>query len=312
MAPRTKTRAASAGFGLFFRRQYLLWWIFAVNFVLAAMATLPAAADFAGVLGHSLAGQPLVSRFDADVLIQLMTQPQIGGRGAFALFPLVFFVFMLLAEGGVLLSYRQDRRFHAAEFFAAGGRFFWRFVRLSIWLLIVLTPLLLAWGAVYRWSGRLATDSPNPLAGFRVELAGGLLLVLVFLAVRLWFDMAQVRIVAQDERSVLRALRWALRSTARHFGSLYWLFLRISVAGWIEMALLFWIWMDFVPHEHMGLSFLLAQLSLLLWLGARLWQRAGETVWYARRIDSTPLEPIAPPEPPAAPPEPMAPGTLQM
>lgn len=290
---------------LLWRRQYLLWWIFAVNFALAALGAIPAAVHLAGVLGNSLAGQRLVTQFDLGVFLELMMKPQVSGGASLALFPLIFFVFMLLAEGGVLLSYREDRKFRAGEFFGAGGRYFWRFARMMICLMVILIPLLLIWRAVYDWSGRLASDSPNPLAGFHVEVIGGGIFVLVLLAVRLWFDMAQVRIVAEDERSAVRALRWALGTTARHFGSLYWLFLRISVAAWIEMGLLFWIWMNHVPHEHMGLSFLVAQISLLLWLAARLWQRAGETIWYRRRIDAEAVVSPVAPEPPTI--EPAAP-----
>ena len=281
-----RTRSASAGFRLMLRRHYMLWWIFAVNFVLAALATLPAAASMAGVMGHSLYSNRLVTGFDAGVLIELLMRPQVHGGTTLTLFPLIFLVFMLLAEGGILLSYRQDRRLGTGEFFGAGGKFFWRFVRLMLCLLVVLVPVFLAWGAVSRWSDRLASDSPHPYAGFQVELAGGIILLLVFLALRLWFDMAQVRLVASDERSVLRALRWALGTTLRSFVSLYWMFLRISVASWIAMAAIFWIWMHFVPHQHIGLSFLLGQLALLFWLAARLWQRAGETVWYERRIET--------------------------
>ncbi len=282
------TRSASAGFGLLFRRQYLLWWIFAVNFVLAAMATLPAAASIAGVMGHSFYSNRLLTGFDVGVLTELMMRPQVHGGASLTLFPLIFFVFMLLAEGGILLAYRQDRRLGTGEFFGAGGKFFWRFVRLALCLLVLLVPVMLVWHGITTWADELSANSPNPLTGFRVELGGGIVLLLVFLALRLWVDMAQVHVVASDERSVLRALRWAFGTTVRHFGSLYWLFLRISVAAWVELALLFWIWMDYVPHEHMGLSFLLGQIALLLWLAARLWQRAGETVWYARRIETVP------------------------
>jgi hypothetical protein len=281
-----RTRAASAGFGLMLRRHYILWWIFAVNFALAALATLPAAASMAGVMGHSLYSNRLVAGFDASVLIELIMRPQVHGGGTLALFPLIFLVFMLLAEGGILLSYRQDRRLDTGEFFGAGGKFFWRFVRLIVCMLVVLVPMYFGWGALYNWSDRLASNSPNPYAGFRVELAGGVVFLLVFLALRLWFDMAQVRLVATDERSVLRALRWAFGTTLRSFGSLYWLFLRISLAAGIVMAGIFWVWINFVPHEHMGLSFLLGQFALLFWLAARLWQRAGETVWYERRIET--------------------------
>lgn len=281
-----RTRAASAGFGLLLRRQYLLWWVFAVNFVLAALATLPAAASMAGVMGHSFYSNRLVTGFDVGVLAELLMRPQVHGGATLTLFPLIFFVFMLLAEGGILLSYRQDRRLGAGEFFGAGGKFFWRFVRLMLCLLVLIIPVSWAWHAVSHWSNSLSSNSPNPYAGFQVELAGGIILLLIFFALRLWFDMAQVRLVASDERSVLRALRWAFGATLRHFLSLYWLFLRIAVISGIVVAVIFWIWMRFVPHEHMGLSFLLGQLALLVWLAARLWQRAGETVWYERRIET--------------------------
>ncbi|MDE3136263.1 MAG: hypothetical protein KGL59_06795 [Acidobacteriota bacterium] len=281
-----RTRAASAGFGLLLRRQYLLWWIFAVNFVLAALATLPTALSMAGVMGHSLYSNRLVTGFDVGVLIELLMRPQVNGGTTLALFPLVFLVFMLLVEGGILVSYRQDRRLGTGEFFGAGGKFFWRFVRLMVCMLAVLVPLFFAWGALSNWSDRLSSNSPNPYAGFQLELSGGVIFLLVFLALRLWFDMAQVRLVATEERSVLRALRWALGTTLRSFGSLYWLFLRISLTSWIVLVVVVWIWMNFVPHEHMGLSFLLGQFVLLFWLAARLWQRAGETVWYERRIET--------------------------
>ena len=42
----------------------------------------------------------------------------------------LFFLFMLFVTGGILESYRQDRRLTTGEFFAASGAFFWRFVRL--------------------------------------------------------------------------------------------------------------------------------------------------------------------------------------
>ena len=99
-----RTRASSAGVGLLFRRQYLLWWVFAVNFVLAALATLPAAASMAGVMGPSLYLNRLVTGFDVSVLIELLMRPQVHGGTTLTLFPLIFFFFMLLAEGGILLS----------------------------------------------------------------------------------------------------------------------------------------------------------------------------------------------------------------
>jgi hypothetical protein len=38
---------------------------------------------------------------------------------------------MILVTGGILETYRQDRRLNTGDFFAASGAFFWRFVRLD-------------------------------------------------------------------------------------------------------------------------------------------------------------------------------------
>jgi len=97
--------------------------------------------------------------------------------------------------------------------------------------------------------------------------------------------------VAEGERAMRRTLWRALKLTAANFGSLFWLYLRISLVAWAGLVLAGWVWVKFVPAESVGLSFLLGQAVVLLWLATRLWQRASETLWYQRRF---------PPAPPAS------------
>jgi hypothetical protein len=197
---------------------------------------------------------------------------------------LVFFIFMLFVEGGLLEVYRLDRRLTKGEFFEASGRFFWRFVRLLILLLIVLIPVGIVNNLTTRASHALDERSPSPIPGIWVRLLGLLLVLFLMQAVRLWFDMAQVRAVADDERAIRRALGRAFKITFGNLGSLYWMYLRISIVAWLAMAALLWIWIRLVRPEWIGVSFLLTQLMLLSWLGTRLWQRASETIWYQRRV----------------------------
>jgi len=196
---------------------------------------------------------------------------------------LVFFIFMLFVEGGLLELYQLDRRLTKGEFFEASGRFFWRFVRLLIMLLIVLIPVVIVNNLTTRASHYVDERSPSPVPGIWVRLIGLLVVLLLTQAVRLWFDMAQVRAVAEDERAIRRALGRAFKITFMNFGSLYWMYLRISIVAWLAMAALLWIWARLVRPEWIGISFLLTQLILLSWLATRLWQRASETIWYQRR-----------------------------
>jgi len=299
-----------AGLGLVWRRQSLLWWIFLVNFLLAGMgaATLMQAAG--PVLDHSLQSLAFVHSFNPFVFASLQSEAHgiSTARVASTCLILVFFVFMLFVEGGVLETYRLDRGLSKGEFFEASGRFFWRFVRLLILLLIALIPV----GIVYRSTtgATLLLDqrSPSPIPGVWTQFIGLLTVLFLLQAVRLWFDMAQVRAVAEDERAIRRALGRAFKITFGNFGSLYWLYLRISSIAWLAMALLGWFWLRIVRPEWIGASFVITQVMVLSWLGTRLWQRASETIWYRQQapaatkaVESAPLPLHVPTVEPAAP-----------
>ncbi len=274
------------GAALVWRRQSVLWWIFLVNFVLALIGTVPLALRLAPILDHSLAAERLVRGFDPVVLIELATQPSrpFNAAAAPALLSVVFLVFMVFIEGGLLKLYWLDRKLTAAEFFEACGGFFWRLVRLALLSLVGFVPLFFLAGVVVKWSGKLAENAAAPRLGFWVEAIGLLVVLFLLLAVRLCFDMAQVRLVAENEPRAARALRRAFSLTRRNFFALYWLYLRPSMLAWVFFAGISWLAVKFVPPQAIAASFLLGELILLVWLGTRLWQRAGEIVWYSRNF----------------------------
>jgi len=278
----TDNSAFRAGASLVWRRQSVLWWIFAVNFLLAFMAARPFAAEISPVLDHSLQAQTLVHGFDPIIVSSLFMEAKgTSAAGTASLyFVVIFFVFMLFVEGGVLEVYWLDRSLTKGEFFEASGRFFWRFVRLLALLMIVLIPVGIVYRLVSRASDALRERIANPMPGVWVQFIGLILVLFLMEAVRLWFDMAQVRAVAEDEPAMRRALRWGLKITWGNFGSLYWIYLRISIVAWLVMALLIVVWVKLVRPEWVGDSFVITQLMTLSWLGTRLWQRASETLWY--------------------------------
>jgi hypothetical protein len=299
-----------AGVGLVWRRQNVLWWIFAVNFVLAGMGAAVFMQQVSPVLDHSLQSRALVHGFDFVVFSALlMAAHGVSAAGtASVCLVLVFFVFMLFVEGGLLEVYRLDSKLTKGEFFEASGRFFWRFVRLLVMLLIVLIPAGIVNNLTGRASHLLDERSPSPVPGIWVRLIGLVVVLFLMQTARLWFDMAQVRAVAEDERAMRRALGRAFKITFGNFGSLYWIYLRISILAWLLMAGLLWIWVRLVRPESIAISFLLTQLIVLSWLGTRLWQRASETIWYQRSYPTVPkgTEPVLAP-PPAPTLEPAAP-----
>jgi hypothetical protein len=279
--------AVMAGARLVWRRQRVLGLVYSVNLLLALPAALRTNRSLGGVLNNSLASERLAKGFDLTAFLELLAQPEVSPAQLVmgsVVSSFLFFVFFLFATGGVLEVYRRDQSLGAAEFFAACGGFFWRFVRLLLFLVVALVPAGILAGLVTRVSGRLASDAPREMLGFGVEMGGFLLLWVLLVAIRLWFDMAQVRAVAEGERAMRRTLWRALKLTGRNFGSLFWLYLRISLVAWAGLALAAWVWVKFVPAGSVGLTFLLGQAVVLLWLATRLWQRASETLWYQRRF----------------------------
>ena len=49
------------------------------------------------------------------------------------------------------------------------------------------------------------------------------------MCIRLWFDMAQVRAVVEEETGMWRNAGRAFKLTFSNFGSLFWMYLRISI-----------------------------------------------------------------------------------
>jgi len=284
----------SAGAALIWRRQGILWWVFAVNVVLAALGTMPAVHALKSALGNSLAGEQLVKGFDLGMFYELTRLPQVSlmrFTEPSYLFAGLFALFMLFVSGGILEVYRQDRRLNTGDFFAASGAFFWPFVRLMLFSLVPFVFLGNLYLAVGKLSDRVGDRFVADQEGFWVEAAGTIVVVLLVLFVRLWFDIAKVRAVAQNERRMWRNMWKALGITGRELWSLLWMYLRISLIAWITLLVGFLIWTK-LPPTAIPATFLLLELVLLVQLAARLWQMASAMTWYKRHAEMVPADTV--------------------
>ena len=272
----------SDGSSRVWRHQRILWWLFVVNLVLGHLSIFAMVTRWAGVLDHSLSADQLYHGFNLGRYIELAMQPGIGFGTAspgIAAFAIIFFVFMLFVTGGILEAYRSPYKISTADFFQASGACFWRFVCLLIMFVIVLIPVAIAANAIKDWSGDLSTNAAPEKLGFWVDVAGAIVIWFIAMCLRLWFDVAQVHAVATGERAMRRAIRRAFRLTFGNFAALFPLYLVPSLMSLIGMAVILLIWTK-VPAASVGISFVLLEIWMLLWLGTRLWQRAGETAWY--------------------------------
>ena len=277
--PRTFFSGASLVWG----RQRVLWLIYVVNFALAYFATRGTNERIAAILDHSLAAGQLVNGFNVGALGSLAANPEspFGGSISASLSGAILFtIFTIFATGGILATYYSGQRLHAGAFFEACGHHFWRFVRLTIYLLIALIPVSILAEITHRVYDRIDKQSPSPMRAVHFLEVAVVVILLLLICIRLWFDMAQVIAVAEDERRIRKALRRSATLMRHNFLSLYWLYLRVSLVSWIVFAIGLHIWMTHLRPESIFAPFLLSQFLIISWQGCRLWQRASECIWY--------------------------------
>lgn len=284
----------AAGASLVWRRQRVLWWVFAVNFILSALGTAPTRNQLQQVLGHSLAGQPLTKGFDLGMFFELVRVPEsnlFASHGASLHMGILFFLFMLFVTGGILTVYREDRKLKTGEFFGASGAFFWRFVRLALFSLAPFTVLGLAFWGVNKLSNYIGDRTVSAQAGFYIFLAGAIVVTLLALFVRLWFDIAQVRAVVQDEHKMWPNLWKALGISWRNVATLFRVYLCISGVAWVTLAVGLFVWAK-LPPTATPVTFLLLEFIILMQLLTRFWQRASSVTWYQRHAAMVPTDAV--------------------
>ena len=284
----------SAGASLLWRRQEILWWVFAVNLVLGALGTLGAARTLNAGLGYSLAGNQLVKGFDLGMFYELLRLPGanfLHSRSTAYGCAILFAGFMLFVSGGVLEAFRQNRRLNPGEFFAASGAFFWRFARLMLFSLVPFVFLWSLYPFVDSFAEYVGDRAVADQVGFSIQCAGAIILALLALLLRLWFDLAKVRAVARDEPSMWSNMWQACGMTGRNLGTLFWMYFRISLVAASTLLIGFLIWTKLPPNATPA-TFILLELIVVSQLAARLWQLASVTAWYKRYAEVVPADSV--------------------
>jgi hypothetical protein len=216
-------------------------------------------------------------------------------------YSVIFAIFMIFCTGGILATYVFDIKPTTTAFFEACGHHFWRFVRLLVYLALAFIPIGILIAICSAIHNRMDEQSNSPYPAAYFSGASSLLILLLLMVLRLWFDMAQVIAVADDETRMHRSLRRAASLLKHNFGSLFWLYLRISLLAGIFCGLGLYLWMYQLSPMSITLAFLLTQLMLIFWIASRLWQRASEALWYRQYQAAIVSEPTYSPSPTPAP-----------
>jgi hypothetical protein len=270
-----------------------IFWFYVLNVALAWLGAGAFENEVHEILDQSLRADRLLHGFDFAALIEMFARPEFGSMIASATpamhFALLYFILTALFMPGVLQGYASTYRLPREDFFRACGRNLWRFIRLMIVAAIVMG---IAAGVLFGLRMPLlkkGAESTNELLPFYVSMATLCIIFLVMTALRIWFDLAEVDIVLSDQRAVRKSIGLGFRHMWRSLGRLLGGYVLIAIIGILILLAGILAWGQFVPAASVFGAVVISQLTLVLLLIPRFWQRGVAVSYYLQNM----VEPIA-------------------
>ena len=278
-------------------KRYIVWfWL--LNLVLAWFGTIAFHIQAAKVLDHSLYSGNVVHGFDLATLGEVFMKPEFGVAAAVTVPSLFLGILFLLSTTlllpGVFQGYASEYRLPREDFFQACGRNLWRFVRLLIFSTLI---LVIVAGILFAIRGGMvsaADKSTNELLPVEVGYGALLAILIVLTMLRTVFDLAEADVVLSDQRAVRRSLgagfRHGFRSLFRLTGSYFIIF----VLSMLALAFGLWVWNRCVSPWNVFGAFVVGQLTLMVTLACRFWQRGVAVAYWQERMAAPVIRPAVP------------------
>ena len=318
MTDRDQKGLLGGGFGMVAHNKRYIFWLWLLSVVLGGFGTTGLRESAHTILDHSLYAEKLTHGFDLGVYIELLMRPEFGPMNSMT-FPALYFAFFFLVATalflpGIFTGYASTYRLPREEFFRACGRNLWRFIRImsvaAIVMGILSAALFAANGAIVKKAG----ESTNEVLPFALNMTGLAIIFLVMSTLRIWFDLAEVNTVLNDQRAVRKSLATAWRHTFRGFGRLLGSYILTTIVAAIILLCGLLAWMKLVSPESLGGAFLISQVTIFLLLIPRFWQRGIAVSYWGQHMlvpvaTIGPIAPVPAPVPAAPEPAPIAPTT---
>jgi hypothetical protein len=296
----TNKSLLTTGLGKVAHNKRYIFWFWLLNLTLAEFGTAAFRRSAHAILDHTLLAKRLVKGFDLGIFGELLFKPEFGSLNSMT-FPALYFAFtFFLATAlflpGIFFGYASNYRLPREEFFRACGRNLWRFIRIMIIAGIVMGIVAGLLFAANDAITKKAGESTNEKLPFELQMTGLAVMFLIMTTLRIWFDLAEVDTVLDDQRAVRKSIAAAFRHTFRSLARLLTSYVVVTVVAAILLVGGLWIWMKVVPADSVVGAFLIAQIMLFLLLIPRFWQRAIAVSYWQQRM-LAPVVAVQPIEP---------------
>jgi len=283
-------RAYISGFKSTGRTWAMTTFIYVVNLILAVMVSIPFLGTLKQKAAFSMSVQDLLAGYDHTVIEELFneTMVQIGQyvREGFWI-ALLFFIVSIFLTGGILHIFSdKSYPFTFERFFSGSLKFFPRFLKLSLYMLIIyLLITVLIFLFIFLISAGSISSGGSEKTVFFIVLPGlvfWLLLMIFFLIIA---DYARFSIVRNESGKVFVTLFRSLKFVSRKFPFTYGLYLMLIVAP-VVLLYLYTLLSDVIGMTS-GIMILVMFIiqQLVIWAKAftRIWTFASQFDYYLAR-----------------------------
>lgn len=234
--------AFTAGTARIWLHKRLILWLYVVNLAFAAVMVIPLR-KLLGEISKTDLAYHFVNCFPADVGLEFWWQNKLAFN-ALALVALVlgvlYLLFSIFVGGGIVATLTVERRVSVRRFLNDAARYFWRYLRLFV-LLVIVVGLV---GAGYQ---SLLSDKVEGLRESattdRASFLWLALVVVVILAVVAFalmvFDYAKIRTVVDRRRSMFLASLVGLGFSLRRF----WQTIPLFGVNFVVVVILFAVYL---------------------------------------------------------------------
>ncbi len=244
----------------------VLFW--GMNALGALILTLPVYYILADNLNHSVLGHKLLNEYDFSWLLQIkyLYSKNIGQ------FPYLLYVltgiYLLVQNffiGGLISVFHNPQKNHMVDFFYGGVKYWLRFTRLLVVILILFFLVFKLNDYFGNLIGWYYADVENEMGDFLTRSFRYLLLIFIIGVLTVISDYTKISLVVNDRTKVLQELLGTLKITSRNFYKIFSVFLIVAVIGAVGAVFynLIGIVIPTKPYYYLILLFVVRQMLII-------------------------------------------------
>jgi hypothetical protein len=240
----------------------------------------------AEAMSQSAVSEGMLAKVDYHFLFEFLTYhgQSLGTFISATLFLIGLYILVsIFLYGGILHSLVEPQRASFLQhFFQGGGKFFGRFLRLTVYSLILWFVFLVVMFILYRVGSALTGKGTNEQLAFYLFLVGVAIALFFIFFINMIQDYARIRIAFEDRRYVFRSLFQSIGFVFKRLGGTLGLYYLLVLTGGI-LTVGYCVLKSMIPFSTLG-AILITLLVYQLFIASHGWLKiafqAGQLSFY--------------------------------